>query len=319
MELAILDSKTLGNDLDLTPLKKFGEVKNYETTSVEETLERIENVEIIITNKVVITKEMMQKASKLKLIAVTATGMNNIDLEGAKELNIHVKNVAGYSTSSVVQHTFTMALYLMGRVNYYNHYVLDGSWSDSNLFTDVSKPFGEIAGKSWGVIGFGTIGKEVAKVATAFGATINYYSTSGQNKINDYHHYELEELLTRCDIISIHAPLNSSTENLLNSKNLSLLKEKAILLNLGRGGIINEADLAKELDSREIYAGLDVISKEPIEKSNPLMQIKNKEQLLITPHIAWASIEARERLLDSIVKNIQNFLENEKLLQDDIN
>jgi len=319
MELAILDSKTLGNDLDLTPLKKFGEVKNYETTSAEETLERIENVEIIITNKVVITKEMMQKASKLKLIAVAATGMNNIDLEGAKELNIHVKNVAGYSTSSVVQHTFTMALYLMGRVNYYNHYVLDGSWSDSNLFTDVSKPFGEIAGKSWGVIGFGTIGKEVAKVATAFGATINYYSTSGQNKINDYHHYELEELLTRCDIISIHAPLNSSTENLLNSKNLSLLKEKAILLNLGRGGIINEADLAKELDSREIYAGLDVISKEPIEKSNPLMQIKNKEQLLITPHIAWASIEARERLLDSIVKNIQNFLENEKLLQDDIN
>jgi len=319
MKLAILDSKTLGNDLDLTPLDEFGEVKKYETTSVEETLDRIQDVEVIITNKVVITKEMMQKASKLKLIAVTATGMNNIDLEGAKELNIHVKNVAGYSTSSVVQHTFTMALYLMGRVNYYNHYVSDGSWSDSNLFTDVSKPFGEIAGKSWGIIGFGTIGKEVAKVATAFGATINYYSTSGQNKINDYHHYELEELLTRCDIISIHAPLNSSTENLLNSKNLSLLKENAILLNLGRGGIVNEADLAKELDSRNIYAGLDVISKEPIEKSNPLMQIKNKEQLLITPHIAWASIEARERLLASIVKNIQNFLENEKLLQGDIN
>jgi len=310
MKLVILDSKTLGNDLDLTPLEEFGEINNYETTSPEKTLERIQDVEVVITNKVVITKEMMQQAPKLKLIAITATGMNNIDLEGAKELNISVKNVAGYSTTSVVQHTFTMALYLIGRVGYYNRSVTEGSWSNSNLFTDVSQPFNEIAGKSWGIIGFGTIGKEVASIATAFGATVNYYSTSGKNKINDYHHYELEELLTKSDIISIHAPLNSQTENLLDHTNLPLLKEKAILLNLGRGGIINEEDLAKELNRREIYAGLDVVKKEPIPLENPLMSINNPNQLLITPHIAWASIEARKKLLEGIVKNIQEFIKN---------
>lgn len=308
MNIVILDSKTLGEDLDLTPLLQFGELVNYQTTSAEETATRIENAQIVITNKVVITKEIMQTASKLKLICIAATGMNNVDLESAKALGITVKNVSGYSTQSVVQHTFTMALYLINRLSYYNHCVQSGAWSNSNLFTDVSVPFNEIAGKSWGIIGLGTIGKEVAKVAIALGANIKYYSTSGDNKINDYYHCELEKLLTECDIVSIHSPLNEQTKNLINSSNLRLLKDKAVLLNLGRGGIVNEDDLAQELDKREIYAGLGVLSLEPIAKENPLLHIKNKERLLITPHIAWASVEARKKLLAGIVENIQRFL-----------
>jgi len=308
MKIIILDSQTLGNDLDLTPIEAFGEVINYATTQPSETLKRVEDADIIITNKVLITKEIMQKCSKLKLIAVAATGMNNIDLETAKELKIKVKNVAGYSTASVVQHTFTMAFNLLGKLPYYKATVEDGTWSNSNLFTDVSQPFSEIAGKSWGIIGLGTIGKNVAQIAELFGTDITYYSTSGQNKINDYHHDNLEKLLAKSDIVSIHCPLNKDTKNLINASNLNLLKDGAILLNLGRGGIINETDLAEELNKRELYVGLDVLVKEPIEADNPLMHLKNPNQLLITPHIAWASVEARKRLLEGIIKNIEWFL-----------
>lgn len=309
MNIVLLDGKTLGGDLDLSPLLEFGTLKNYGSTAPEETLERIADAEIVITNKVVLSKEMMQKASHLKLICIAATGMNNVDLNAARKLGITVKNVSGYSTPSVVQHTFTMALYLLGKLAYYNDVVKKGAWSRQKLFTDVSQPFAEIAGKKWGIIGLGTIGKEVAQVATAFGATVDYFSTSGQNKINDYHHSELNDLLAECDIISIHAPLNEKTQNLINASNLIHLQERAILLNLGRGGIINEADLAVELDRKEIYVGLDVLAKEPIAQENPLMKIEQNNRLLITPHIAWASIEARERLLEGIMQNIQTFLD----------
>ena len=308
MKIVILDSQTLGKDLDLTPLETFGEVINYATSQPSETLKRIENADIVITNKVIINKEIMENAPNLKLIAIAATGMNNIDLETAKTLNIKVKNVVGYSTASVVQHTFAIAFNLIGKLDYYKTTVNNGTWSESNLFTDVSQPFSEIAGKSWGIIGLGTIGTKVAQIAELFGANVTYYSTSGNNKINDYHHDNLEKLLTKSDIVSIHCPLNKETKNLINSSNLTLLKEGAVLLNLGRGGIINEADLAEEMNKRELYVGLDVLSKEPIEKENPLMHLKNPNQLLITPHIAWASVEARRRLLEGIIKNIEEFL-----------
>jgi len=308
MNIVLLDNKTLGNDLDLSTLRELGELTTFSTTSSAEISKRIEDADIVITNKVVITKEIMQKTSKLKLICIAATGMNNVDLEAAKELGIMVKNVSGYSTGSVVQHTFTMALSLVGRLSSYNKIVKDGTWSDSKLFTNLSHPFYEIAGKKWGIIGLGTIGKEVARVAEAFGANIEYFSTSGENKINDYHHCELEELLSICDIISIHSPLNDNTQNLIDTSKLKLLKDKAILLNLGRGGIINEDDLAQELNKRELYIGLDVLTKEPIEKKNPLLHIEHPERLILTPHIAWSSIEARKKLLEGIVENIETFI-----------
>ena len=275
MRIVLLDQKTLGDDLNLDCLNSFGEVTLFPTTNDKETKSRIENAQIIITNKVVITKELMQQAPQLKLICVAATGTNNVDLQAAKELGIEVKNVAGYSTPSVVQHTFAMMFYLLERLEYYNRAVKSRAWSQSGLFTDISQPFYEIAGKKWGIIGLGTIGKEVAKVAESFGATINYYSTSGNNLINDYHHCDIETLFKECDIISIHCPLNEQTYNLINQSNLKYLKKGAILLNLGRGGIINEEDLANAIDHQDIYVGLDVLNEEPIKESNPLFSVSN--------------------------------------------
>ncbi len=309
MNIVLLDAKTLGDDLDLSSLETFGTLTKYQTTSPDETLNRIKNANIIITNKVIITAQMMKEAPLLKLICIAATGMNNVNLDTAKTLDIKVKNVAGYSTKSVVQHTFAMALYLIEKMAYYDNVVKSGAWTRSELFTDVSKPFFEISGKKWGIIGLGSIGQEVAKVATVFGAEVCYYSTSGQNNEQPFSQLELDALLKTCDIISIHSPLNEKTQNLISASELTLLKKGAILLNLGRGSIVNEADLALELDAREIYVGLDVLTPEPIADDNPLMHIKNKEQLLITPHIAWASIEARQKLLEGIVKNIEDFLE----------
>jgi glycerate dehydrogenase len=311
MNIVLLDAKTLGDDLDITILESFGTLSVYQTTSPEETLERIQNADIIITNKVVISADMMEATPTLKLICIAATGMNNVDLDAAKAKGIEVKNVAGYSTKSVVQHTFAMALYLLEKMAYYDNIVKDGSWSASGLFTDVSQPFYEISGKKWGIIGLGTIGQEVAKVATAFGAEVSYHSTSGKNLQNIYPHQSLEQLLKECDIISIHAPLNDATYNLINESNFSLIKENAILLNLGRGGIINERDLSFELDRRTLYAGLDVLEKEPLVLNNSLNEIKHQERLLITPHMAWASIEARKKLLEGIVDNIKVFMKNQ--------
>jgi len=311
MYIVILDAKTLGNDLDLNILKKFGTLAIYQTTSKEQIFERIEIADIVITNKVSITANIMEQVPKLKLICIAATGMNNVDLNAAKFKGIEVKNVSGYSSKSVAQHTFAMTLYLLEKMAYYDKVVKDNTWSDSGLFTDVSQPFYEISGKKWGIIGMGAIGQEVSKIATAFGSEISYYSTSGKNLHHAYPHQSLEFILKDCDIISIHAPLNDDTFDLINENNLPYLKDGAILLNLGRGGIINETDLAFELDRREIYAGLDVLESEPITLNNRLNEVKHKERLLITPHIAWTSIEARKKLLDGIVKNIEDFLQKE--------
>ena len=309
MNIVILDAKTLGDDLDLSPLNAFGEVTSYQTSSALETASRIVDADIVITNKVLIKADEMDAAKQLKLICIAATGMNNVDLEYAEEKGIVVKNVAGYSTQSVVQHTFAMALYLIEKMAYYDNVVKSKTWSRSGLFTDVSRPYSEISGKKWGIIGLGSIGREVATVATAFGAEVVYHSTSGNIRKEAYAHEDLETLLKSCDIISIHAPLNEKTENLINTSNLALMKDGAVLLNLGRGSIVNEVDLAVELDKREIYAGLDVLTPEPILEENPLLQIQNPDRLLITPHIAWASIEARRKLLEGIVGNIEDFLQ----------
>ncbi len=309
MKIVLLDAQTLGDDLDLCVLEPFGDMTVYQTTSYDETYERIKDAQIVITNKVVIDANLLELTPKLKLICIAATGMNNVDLEAARANGVVVKNVAGYSTKSVVQHTFTMALYLLEKIAYYDQTVKSGTWTASGLFTDVSQPFYEIAGKKWGIIGLGTIGQEVANVATAFGAEVSYYSTSGKNLKHGYPHKSLEFILKDSDIISIHAPLNEDTYELINEMNLSYIKEDAILLNLGRGGIIDETDLSYELDRKRFYAGLDVLEKEPLQSTNRLNEIKHKERLLITPHIAWASIEARQKLLKGIVKNIETFLE----------
>ena len=307
MKIVILDKETLGNDIDLRCIDRFGEVISYPFTKPEERLERVQDADIVITNKVVIDKEIMN-ATNLKLICVAATGMNNIDLAHAEEKKIPVKNVAGYSTPSVVQTTFAMAFYLMQHLHHFDDYTKsDTGWAESPVFTSLTPPYSDLGDKNWGIIGLGEIGKGVAKVAEAFGANVLYYSTSGRNRDNDYQRTTLDDLLSTCDIISIHAPLNDQTYNLINQNNLTLLKKDAILLNLGRGGIINEKDLAAFLDENRIYAGLDVLEKEPVTKENPLLHVKAKERLLMTPHIAWASKESRERLVEGICRNIETF------------
>jgi len=312
MNIVVLDASTYGEDINLDIFKDFGDVTFYDTTEAKLTLDRIKNADIVITNKVVIDKEILEKSPKLKLICVGATGMNNIDLPYAKKKNIEVKNVSGYSTHSVVQHTLSMVLYLASHSRYFDEYVKSKEWQRSEIFTHLGRSFFEIKDKSWGIIGLGAIGKGVASVASSLGANIQYYSTSGANKDNSqYKNVELETLLKTSDIISIHSPLNEKTKDLINSENLKFLKSGAILINVGRGGIINEADLALALNSSKIYAGLDVLENEPMKENHPLLNIKNSEQLYITPHIAWTSIEARQTLIASIAKNIELFLKKD--------
>lgn len=307
MKITILDAQTLGDDVDLSIFEKHGEVTRYAKTAPGETVERIGSSAIVITNKVVINKAVMDACANLRLICIAATGMNNVDLEYAEKKGIRVTNVAGYSTKSVAQHTFSMLFYLLEKMGYYDGFVKEGHWEESRLFTNVSRPFYEISGKKWGIIGMGAIGREVAKIATAFGAHVQYYSTSGQNSDQPYNRVELERLMETSSVVSVHAPLNDRTKDLLGQSELELLPKGAVVLNLGRGGIINEEDLAKVVDQKEIYAGLDVTTKEPLPNGSALMRVQNKQRLLITPHIAWTSVEARNLLLEGIEQNIIDF------------
>ena len=306
MKIVILDRETLGTDVDLRIFDKFGEVVSYDITKEDETLDRVKEADIVITNKVVIDSDIMDN-SNLKLICISATGMNNVDLVHAKKKNIEVKNVAGYSSSSVAQVAFSMIFHFVNKLNYYKKFVDEGNWQKCEIFTHIDALFHELDGKRVGVIGLGDIGRNFAKKAKAFDCEVVYFSTSGKNSNSEYERVELDELLSTSDIISIHCPLNEDTKDLLNYENMKNIKDGAILLNLGRGGIINEPDLAKIIDEKEIYCGIDVVSVEPIEESNPLLKVKNKEQLLLTPHIGWASIEARARLIELVAKNIEEF------------
>ena len=307
MKIVILDRATLGFDIDVSIFDTLGDVTSYDITNASQTKDRVKDANIVITNKVIIGKEEMIN-SPIKLVAITATGTNNVDLEYAKQNNIEVKNVAGYSSSSVSQVAFSMIFHFVSKLNYYKKYVDEGNWQKSDIFTHIENPFFELDGKRVGVIGLGAIGSSFASRAKAFDCEVVYYSTSGKNSNSEYKRVELDELLKTCDIISIHCPLNAQTQNLLNFENMKSMKDGAILLNLGRGGIINEADLAKLIDEKEIYCGIDVVNVEPIEESNPLLKVENKDRLLLTPHIAWASVEARTRLIALVAQNVRDFI-----------
>ncbi len=309
MKLVFLDAKTVGQVPNFEELKEFGNIEIYQTTPAEKTIERIKGKDIVITNKVIIDKNTMQQAPDLKLICIAATGMNNVDLDFAKQKGIEVKNVSDYSTQSVAQVTFSLLLYLVNHTAYFDNYVKSGKYIQSDTFTHLGRSFEEIQGKRFGIIGLGTIGKRVAQIARAFGCEVVYFSTSGKNNDPNYKRLEWEQLLSSADIISIHAPLNENTENLFNYQVFEKMKKTAFLINTGRGKIVNEKDLAIALDNQEIAgAGLDVLEHEPINKDNPLLQIKNPERLIITPHIAWASIQARTLLIKKLTQNIKDFL-----------
>jgi lactate dehydrogenase-like 2-hydroxyacid dehydrogenase len=308
MKIVFLDTDTVGALPELDQLKNFGEAVLYPFTRHEETRERIKDAEIIITNKVIIDRRIMEESPALRLICVAATGTNNIDLIAAKEKKITVKNVKGYSTDSVAQLTFGLILNLLNHTSYYDAYVKDGDYSKSLIFTNLSREIIQIKGKTLGIIGLGTIGQRVAEIAQAFGARVIYFSASGKNNNPSYTKKELDELLSGSDIISIHAPLNQYTKNLIGYAQLRKMKRSALLINAGRGGIVNEADLARALDE-ELIAGaaIDVYEQEPVSDANPLLKIKNPERLLLSPHIAWSALEARQELLRQIIGHIKDY------------
>jgi lactate dehydrogenase-like 2-hydroxyacid dehydrogenase len=303
MKIVFLDAMTLG-DVGFERFEKLGDVEIYHATS-KEIIQRVKNADIVVTNKVVIDKNVIDNAKKLKFIQIAATGMNNVDLEYAKAKGIIVKNVAGYSTNAVVQHTFALVLGLINKICYFDKYVRK-EYPNSKIFTHIQNWF-EIKGEKWGIIGLGKIGKNVGKLAECFGAEVVYYSTSGKNSSKEFKRVGLEELLKNSKIITIHAPLNENTKNLLNYEKLSLIQEGSVLVNVGRGGIINEDDLAKILKEKNIFAGLDVFEKEPVNIDNPLLKSK---KVLLTPHVAWSSKEARGKLMDGIYNNIKEFIKS---------
>lgn len=308
MKIVCLDADTLGNDVDLDAVfGKFGEFVSYNMTEANQTVQRLQNADIVLTNKVLITKDVIAQTN-LKLICVTATGVNNIDLEAAKEANIPVKNVAGYSTNSVAQQTFANILALRNSTSYYENYGKNSDgWAKSPIFVNLDRPIFELSGKRFCVVGLGTIGLEIAKIAQAFGCDVCYYSTSGNNSNSKFKRVSFKEAL-QCDIISIHAPLNENTKNLFDANALNQLKDGAMLVNSGRGGIIDEEKIAQIIDEREIYFVTDVLEEEPIRADHPLLKVKNKDRLMITPHIAWASVEARKKLIELSAKNIEDFI-----------
>lgn len=304
MKIVFLDAATVG-DTSLKEIEALGELVCYPLSTYEEALGRVADCEVLITNKVRVDDVLMDHAPKLRLICEAATGVNNIDLKAAEARGIPVKNVAGYSTESVVQTTFMHILSLLGNAPYFDGVVKSGDYSRSGIFTDVTKPMVEMAGKKIGIVGLGTIGYRVAKVAEAFGMQVSYYSTSGTSHCSEYPSISLETLMAESDVISIHAPLNERTNGLIGEKELSLMKPSAIIVNTGRGGIIDEAALAGVIDKALIGgAAVDVFQKEPLPEDSPLLHTSHPELLRFTPHTGWASRESLSRLISSVARNI---------------
>ncbi|HER09759.1 MAG TPA: D-2-hydroxyacid dehydrogenase [Bacteroides sp.] len=308
LKIVLLDGATIGKVNNFKLISKLGDFEMFDETEPGQVVQRCLDREVVIVNKVEMTSAVMKKLPDLKLICVAATGMNNVDLNYAKNNGIEVKNVAGYSTDSVAQLTFTMLLYLVNKPSYYDNFVKSGAYSRGNSFTHHGEPFWELKGKRMGIVGLGTIGRQVARIAESFGMEVVFYSTTGRNNHISYKRFELDDLLKSSDVVSIHAPLNNRTRNLITYEKMKLMRPCAILLNLGRGGIINEQDLAKALNDNLIgAAGIDVLEKEPIEPDNPLLKLYDRDKILITPHMAWASRESRELLVEKIARNIEMF------------
>lgn len=308
MKIVFLDVKTIGEDIDLSGYGRFGEVVTYDFSAPEEVPERVRDADVLILNKVPVNERTIGTAKQLQLICVTATGTDILDKEYLSERKIAWRNVAGYSTESVAQHTFALLFYLVEKLRYYDDYVKEERYLGDTLFTHFDNVFHEIDKRTWGIIGLGAIGSRVADIAGLFGCRVIYYSTSGNHDREGYERVSFDTLLAESDYISVHAPLNDRTRGLLNKEAFAKMKRNAIFLNLGRGPIVVEEDLAWALEQGEIAgAGLDVLCEEPMSHQNPLRRIKDSSRLIITPHIAWASLEARTRLMKIIEGQIAEY------------
>ncbi|WP_163535066.1 D-2-hydroxyacid dehydrogenase [Helicobacter suis] len=306
----VLEALSLGRKNKLDALAEFVELISYPGTSQDLVLERCKEAEIVILNKVPLDGQTLKSLPKLKCICITATGTNMIDHAVAKELGIQIKNVAGYSTHSVTMHTFALALSLLSNMAYYDHYCKSGEYCKSEIFTHFNKDLISLENRQWGIIGLGAIGKNVARIAKSFGAHVSYTSTSGRNSDNTYPQKPLETLLQESDVISIHAPLNDQTHNLIRTKELKLLKERAILINVGRGGIVNEEEVARALQEQNFYYATDVLEKEPMVANHPFLDKSIQSKLLLTPHIAWGYGDSIKKLIIATIENVKEYLQS---------
>ena len=309
MNIVFLDADSIGSDIDLSEFSQLGNVVRYGNTTEEQMPSSVRNADVIIVNKVNVNENTVGEAPDLKLVCVTATGTNNLDMEFLERRGIAWRNVAGYSTENVAQHTFALLFTLLEKLSYYDSYVKSGKYTASGMFTHFSNTFHELWGMTWGVIGLGNIGRRVADLARAFGCRVIYYSTSGNHQEKGYERTDLDTLLTLSDIVSVHAPLTEGTRDMMDAEAFRKMKNTAIFINVGRGPIVVEEDLADALEQGEIAAaGLDVLRQEPMSPENPLGRITDSTKLIITPHIAWASAEARTRLMEIVLGQVKEFI-----------
>ncbi len=313
MKIVALERNSAGTDISMDCFQDFGEVTYYRNTvTIEEVQERVKNADIIIANKSPLNEQTLKDAPNVKLICELATGFDNVDLSYCKSRGIKVCNVVDYSTGMVAQHTLTLALALSQKLFHYDDYVKSGAYSAQDRFSNFDLPFYELEGKTWGIVGMGNIGKRVAKLATAFGCKVIFHSVTGKSTCTDYPQVDKATLLAESDFLSLHCPLSELSLNFIDREALQQMKRTAILVNVARGKVVNNTDLYEALVAGEIQAaGLDVVEAEPLELSNPLSKLKDSTQLIITPHLAWASVEARTRCVEGVYKNIQAFLAGE--------
>lgn len=313
MKIVVLERNSVGTDVPVDCYKDFGEVVYYRNTLEEDAAEKVKDADIIIANKCPMNEKTLGDAPNVKLICEFATGFDNVDLEYCRKRGIRVANVRDYCTAAVAQHTFSLALFLMEHLRHYDDYVKSGQYSAQDRFSNFDVPYADLEGKVWGIIGMGNIGRRVAKIAEAFGCKVIFHSVTGKSTCTEYEQVSMDDLLAQSDILSLHCPLSELTRNLIDKEAFAKMKKTALLINVARGPVVNGRDLYDALVTDRIAAaGLDVLEEEPISVTHPLYQIKDSNKLIITPHMAWASIEARTRVVEEVYKNIEAFLKGEK-------
>ncbi len=314
MNIVVLERNSVGPDIPVDCFEELGTVTCYpNTVTMEEVRERVKDADIIVANKSPMCEESLKDASKVKMICELATGYDNCDLAYCKSRGIRVTNVTDYCSAMVAQHTFTLALALCQKLPYYDNYVKSGAYSAQDRFSNFDIPFYELEGKTWGIVGMGNIGKRVARIATAFGCKVIFHSVTGRSAVTEYPQVDKDTLLSESDFLSLHCPLSELTRNFIDKEALAKMKPTAYLVNVARGPVVNNTDLYEALESGEIAgAGLDVLEKEPLQLSNPLSKIKDSNKLIITPHLAWGSVEARMRCVEGVYENIKAFQRGEE-------
>lgn len=313
VKIVILERNSVGVDTPVDCFEELGEVTCYpNTTTAEEVRERTKDADIIVANKARLNEESLRESPNVKLICEFATGFDNCDLAYCNSRGIKVANVADYCTDMVAQHTFTLMLTLLQKLPHYDEYVKSGAYAAQDRFSNFDEPFTELAGKTWGIVGMGHIGKKVAQIAAAFGCRVIFHSVTGKSTVTEYEQVDKGTLLRESDFLSLHCPLSDLTRDFIDKEALRKMKKTAVLVNVARGPVVNNTDLYDALMNGEIMAaGLDVLEKEPLQLSNPLSKIKDSNRLIITPHLAWASVEARFRCVNEAYLNAKAFLNGE--------